>query len=74
MCRRCHHLIGDPVRFSFVDIPRLVHREVVLQTQTLLPALLAFFVSDGPLKQERGVTDRAALQGPADGLIARGSL
>ena len=46
MCRRCHHLIGDPVRFLFVDIARLVNLEFGLQTQSLLfAALLAFAAS-----------------------------
>ena len=40
MRRRCHHLIGDPVRFLFVDIPRLVDLEFGLQTQSLLLAAL----------------------------------
>ncbi len=43
MRRRCHHLIGDPVRFLFVDIPRLVNLEFGLQTQSLLFAALAAF-------------------------------
>ena len=30
--RRCQHLIGDPIRFLFVDITRLVDLEFGLQT------------------------------------------
>src|SRR5438128_1705423 len=61
MCRRCHHLISDPVRFPFVDIPRLVHREFGLQTQSLLlAALLAL-----PRHTGRTTAGALALQYPA---------
>jgi hypothetical protein len=30
MCRPRHHLIGDPVRFPFVDIARVAHLELAL--------------------------------------------
>jgi hypothetical protein len=36
--RRCRHLIGDPVRFLFVLIPRLANRKLVLPSRSLLPA------------------------------------
>jgi hypothetical protein len=40
---RCQHLIGDPIRFLFVDIPRLVNLEFGLQTKSVLfPTLAAF--------------------------------
>jgi hypothetical protein len=43
MYGRCHYLIGDPVRFLFVDIPRLVYREFGLQTKPLVFAALHAF-------------------------------
>ena len=36
-----NHLIGNPVRFLFVDITRVVNLEFGLQTQSLLFAALA---------------------------------
>src|SRR5574337_770832 len=35
MSRCCHHLIGDSIRFLFVDITRLVDPELALQTPSL---------------------------------------
>jgi len=40
MRRRRHYMIGDPVRFLFVDIARFVNLEFGLQTQSLLLAAL----------------------------------
>jgi hypothetical protein len=40
MRRRCHHLIGNPIRFLLVDIARLVNLEFGLQTPSLLLAAL----------------------------------
>jgi hypothetical protein len=43
MCGRGHHLIRNPIRFLFVDVTRVVDRELGLQTRSpLLPALRAF--------------------------------
>jgi hypothetical protein len=33
---RCHHLIGNPIRFLFVNVPWLVNLEFGLQTESLL--------------------------------------
>jgi hypothetical protein len=40
LSRRRHHLIGDPIRFLFVDIARFINREFGLQTKSLLLAAL----------------------------------
>jgi hypothetical protein len=41
----CHHLIGDPICFPFVDIARLADLEFRLQTGSFLLAALAAFAT-----------------------------
>jgi hypothetical protein len=40
MRRRCQNLVGNPIRFPFVDIRRLINLEFGLQTKSLLFAAL----------------------------------
>jgi hypothetical protein len=45
MRRCCYHLIGDPIRFLFVAIARLVNLEFGLQTHSIHFAALAAFAT-----------------------------
>jgi hypothetical protein len=41
MCRPRHHLLGNPIRFPFIEIPGRVNREFGLHAESLLLAALA---------------------------------
>jgi hypothetical protein len=64
MYRRRHHLIGNPVRFLFENIPRLVNLKLCLQTNSLhFAALLALTA-----RQSMIAAGACALEQPAGGM------
>jgi len=70
MRRRCQNLIGNPIRFLFVAIPRLINLEFGLQTKSLLfAALLAL-----PRHTSCATTGTLALQQPWSAGRERGGL